>query len=70
MPASIADLASFFDASPNPYLVLDRDLNIATANKAYLTSVRRDLAEIVGRWAWDAFPTDEATLRQAINSFQ
>ncbi|WP_242122253.1 PAS domain-containing protein [Sphingomonas lacusdianchii] len=70
MPASIADLATFFDASPNPYLVLDRDLNIATANKAYLASVRRELPDIVGRWAWDAFPTDEETLRQAVDSFQ
>jgi signal transduction histidine kinase len=61
---------SLYDASPNPYLILDRDLNIASANRAYLESTRRELSEIVGRWAWDAFPTDPKTLEQAIASFQ
>jgi signal transduction histidine kinase len=69
VPASVSDLAAFFEASPNPYLVLDRDLNIAAANRAYLASVNRKLADIVGRWAWDAFPTDEKTLKQAVDSF-
>jgi PAS domain S-box-containing protein len=59
-----------FDASPNPYLVLDRDLNIASANRAYLESTNRTLDDIVGRWAWDAFPTDPQTLQQAIASFE
>jgi PAS domain-containing protein len=58
-----------FDASPNPYLVLDRDLNIASANRAYLESTKRTLDEIVGRWAWDAFPTDPQTLEQAITGY-
>ena len=51
------DYAGLFDASPNPCLVLDRSLNIVGANPAYLQSVRRSLADIAGRWAWDAFPT-------------
>jgi PAS domain S-box-containing protein len=59
-----------FDASPNPYLVLDRELNIVTANRAYLESTGRVLDDIVGRWAWDAFPTDPETLRQAVASFE
>ena len=29
------DYAGLFDASPNPYLVLDRKLNIVGANRAY-----------------------------------
>jgi PAS domain S-box-containing protein len=61
---------ALFDASPNPYLVLDRSLNIAGANKAYLQSTQRELSDIVGRWAWDAFPTDADTLAQAIASFE
>lgn len=61
---------ALFDASPNPYLVLDRDLNIASANQAYLESTKRTLDDIVGRWAWDAFPTDAQTLEQAIASFE
>jgi len=60
----------YFDASPNPYLVLDRNLHIVTANRAYLASVKRELPDIIGRWAWDAFPTDPETLRQAIASFE
>jgi CheY-like chemotaxis protein len=64
------DYAGLFDASPNPYLVLDRALNIVGANRAYLDATKRDLAELVGRWAWDAFPTDPETLRQSVASFE
>ena len=64
------DYAGLFDASPNPYLVLDRALHIAGANRAYLAATKRTLDDIVGRWAWDAFPTDLETLRQAIASFE
>ncbi|HYC41989.1 MAG TPA: EAL domain-containing protein [Noviherbaspirillum sp.] len=64
------DYRALFDASPNPYLVLDRALHIVGANKAYLASTKRELADLVGRWAWDAFPTDPETLRQAIASFK
>jgi PAS domain S-box-containing protein len=64
------EVARFFDASPNPYLVLDRRLHIAAANRAYLESTGRELADIVGRWAWDAFPTDPETERQAVASFE
>jgi PAS domain S-box-containing protein len=61
---------ALFDASPNPYLVLDRSLNIAGANRAYLASTQRELADIVGRWAWEAFPTDSATEALAVASFE
>ena len=64
------DYFGLFDASPNPYLVLDRDLNIVGANRAYLKATKRELGDIVGRWAWDAFPTDPDTLREAIASFE
>ncbi|WP_169742860.1 PAS domain S-box protein [Muricoccus aerilatus] len=61
---------SVFNASPNPYLILDRRLHIVGANQAYLANVKRDLADIVGRWAWDAFPADEETVRQSVASFE
>jgi diguanylate cyclase (GGDEF)-like protein/PAS domain S-box-containing protein len=64
------DYRSLFDASPNPYLVLDRALNIVGANRAYLAATKRELADIVGRWAWNAFPTDPATLQQSVASFE
>jgi PAS domain-containing protein len=70
MNLSHLDFRGMIDASPNPYLVLDRELNIAFANRAYLQSVKRDLADLVGRWAWEAFPTDPETERQAIASFE
>ena len=61
---------ALFDASPNPYLVLDRKLYIVGANKAYLASTKRTLADIVGRWVWDAFPADPETLQQSVASFE
>jgi PAS domain S-box-containing protein len=70
MPFSESFFQDLFNASPNPYLVLDRKLNIAGANRAYLDSTKRTLDDIVGRWAWDAFPTDPRTLQQAIASFE
>ena len=63
------DYAGLFDASPNPYLVLDRRLYIVGANRAYLAATGRTLDDIVGRWAWDAFPTDPETLKLSIESF-
>ena len=64
------DYAGLFDASPNPYLVLDRRLHIVGANRAYLDATKCRLQDIVGRWAWDAFPTDPKTLRQSVASFE
>ena len=61
---------ALFDASSNAYLVLDRSLNIAGANQAYLQATQRELADIVGRWAWEAFPTDPATEALAVASFE
>ena len=70
MPLTKQSFHALFDASPNPYLVLDRQLNIVTANRAYLASTGRALPEIVGRWAWDAFQTDPETLKQSVASFE
>jgi len=64
------DFQGLFEISPNPYLVLDRRLHIAGANRAYLASVKRELSDIVGRWAWDAFPADAETVTRAIGSFE
>jgi PAS domain S-box-containing protein len=47
--ASVADLASAFEASPNPYMLVTPDLHIAEVNQAYadVTGSRRD--EILGK---------------------
>jgi len=55
---------ALFDASPNPYLVLDRRLEIVGANRAYLDATGRSLQEITARPFWDPFPADPATLGQ------
>jgi len=55
-PASDLDHAAVFAAMPTPYLVLTHDLVIADANPAYLAVTGRDLADLVGRPVFDAFP--------------
>ncbi len=60
---------ALFDASPNPYLVLDRRLTIVGANRAYLATAGRTLDEIAGRLVWDAFPPDPLTRRHMQASF-
>lgn len=51
------DVQAMFNASPNAYVVLDRDLVIAGANGAYLKVTGRASADIVGRNLFDAFPS-------------
>ncbi len=53
--ASLAEAASAFEASPNPYLLLTPDLRIVEMNQAYIdvTGARRD--EILGHSLFTAF---------------
>jgi hypothetical protein len=52
------DLGAVFDASPNPYIVVDRDLHYVAVNREYLavTSLARD--ELIERALTDVFPHD------------
>ena len=50
------DFQALFRVSPYPYLVLDLDLNIISANDAYLRSTGRTESDLVGRYVFDAFP--------------
>ncbi|MGZ5201340.1 MAG: sensor histidine kinase [Telluria sp.] len=50
------DFEAVFRASPYPYLLLDRELAIVTANPAYLEITGRTLADLAGRPLFDAFP--------------
>ncbi len=52
------DLLAIFDASPNPYMVLDRELRYVAANKAYLAVTGRRLDELLGKRLLDVFPHD------------
>ena len=47
-----------FEASPNPYMVLDRDLRYVAANRAYLALIGMQLDELVGRHPLEVFPHD------------
>lgn len=48
-----------FDAFPLPTLLLDADLVITDANAGYTQMVARELADLVGRHVFDAFPDTE-----------
>jgi PAS domain S-box-containing protein len=67
---SSVDFGRLFDASPNPYLVLDRQLHVAAANRAYLQATGQSLDDIVGRFGPEVFPTDPGTLAQVTASIR
>src|SRR5918998_3358259 len=52
--------AALFDAAPTPYVVVDADLVIVEANRAYCAIVGRRREDLVGRSMFDAFPTNPA----------
>ncbi|WP_223861492.1 PAS domain-containing protein [Geminicoccus harenae] len=51
------DLAGLFNASPNPYVILDRNFDIVGMNDAYLRVTMRERDQLVGRNIFDAFPS-------------
>lgn len=54
------DFRALFEASPNPYMVLDRELRFVAANAAYLAATTRRREELLGRHVTDVFPHDPA----------
>jgi PAS domain S-box-containing protein len=54
------DHAALFDAAPTPYVIVDRELVIVEANRAYCAIVGRRLEDLVGRDMFEAFPTNPA----------
>ncbi|WNZ65807.1 PAS domain-containing protein [Myxococcus sp. MxC21-1] len=68
------DFKTLFDVSPNPYMLLDRELRFVAANPAYLRVTASKLDELLGRSVFEAFPDDpsdpnSANLRQLRESF-
>lgn len=63
-------------ASPYPYLVVAVDWSIVAANPAYLASVKRTAADIIGKQLFEAFPpnardpgsTNDAIVRSSIET--
>ncbi|MFF4501188.1 PP2C family protein-serine/threonine phosphatase [Streptomyces sp. NPDC001401] len=60
MTTAEIDFAELFDAAPNSYLVLDADLVVRYANRAYLQVTGRTREELVGRSILEAFPDTPA----------
>ena len=54
------DHAALFDAAPTPYVVVDPDLVIVEANRAYCAIVSRRREDLVGRPIFEVFPTNPA----------
>ncbi|MFB9951737.1 PAS domain-containing protein [Rhizobium puerariae] len=52
------DLDQLFNLSPNPYVILDRELRLVGMNDAYLAVTGRSRGELLGRNMFDAFPSD------------
>ncbi|PVE23400.1 hypothetical protein DC522_16195 [Microvirga sp. KLBC 81] len=49
---------ALFNASPNPYVLLNPSLVIMGMNEAYLRATMRNREELVGRNMFEAFPSD------------
>ncbi len=52
------DFQALFEASPNLYMVIDRELRFVTANAAYCRAVAARLEDLVGRPLFELFPHD------------
>jgi PAS domain S-box-containing protein len=55
-----ADFQAIFEASPNPYMLVDRDFRFVAANAAYLRVTGAQVDDLIGRHLFDAFPHDPA----------
>ncbi len=55
-----SDFEKLFRLSPNPYMVLDRQLRYVAANDAYLRITASRLEELLGRNIFELFPHDPA----------
>ncbi|MFO0580593.1 MAG: PAS domain-containing protein, partial [Polyangia bacterium] len=59
-PPSRLPFDQAFDASPNAYMLLDRELRYVTANRAYLELTGSRLEDLVGKHIIERFPHDAA----------
>jgi len=52
------DFGALFDASPNAYMALDRNLRYVAANRSYLETTGSTLEELIGVHLFERFPHD------------
>jgi PAS domain S-box-containing protein len=57
------DFQNVFDRIPSPYMMLDRELRYAAANRAYLRATERQWEDIAGRYVFEAFPSEGESRR-------
>jgi PAS domain S-box-containing protein len=54
----VVNFESIFRVSPNPYMLLDRELRFVAVNEAYLRVTSSRFDDIVGRNLFEVFPND------------
>ncbi len=52
------DFLKLAEFSPNPYVLMDKDLRLVWMNRAYLDVTMRQRDEIIGKHMFEAFPSD------------
>ncbi|MDO1582519.1 hybrid sensor histidine kinase/response regulator [Rhizobium oryzicola] len=52
------DIEQLFNHSPNPYVIVDRDLRIVGMNEAYLAVTMQKRDALAGHMLFEAFPSD------------
>ncbi len=75
IPPLTLDFEQVFNASPNPYMLLDRELCYVAVNDAYLAVTERQRDDLMGHCIFDAFPgnpddPDDINVRLLRASFQ
>ncbi len=65
------ELDQLFNLSPNPYVIVDRELRLVGMNEAYLTTTGRNRKQLLGQNMFTAFPSepDSASGRLLRQSF-
>ena len=56
------NINELFNLSPNPYVLMDRDLRMVGANNAYLAATARSEHEIIGQYMFEVFPSDPESI--------
>jgi signal transduction histidine kinase/DNA-binding response OmpR family regulator len=59
------DFFRLFDASPNAYMAVDRELRYVAANRAYLQTTQSRLEDLLGQPVFKVFPNDPANPNNA-----
>lgn len=62
------DFEAVLAASPNPYMIIDRERRFLWANKAYERATMRSLVDFRGRTLFEAFPAPDAESERVLDA--